>query len=53
MMGTRVGEETVVDIQLGGFMVSGGSRSGGERKRARTVCKSRAIAPCFAGGGMD
>jgi len=30
-METRVGEQTVVDVELGGFMMPGGSRSGGER----------------------
>jgi transposase-like protein len=30
-MDTRVGEETVVDVQRGGSMMPGGSRSGGER----------------------
>ena len=30
-MDTRVGEETVVDVQLGGSMMPGGSRSGWER----------------------
>ena len=31
MINARVGEETVVDVQLGGSMMPGGSRSGGER----------------------
>ena len=31
MMNARVEEETVVDVQLGGSMIRGGSRSGGER----------------------
>lgn len=31
MINTRVGEETVFDVELGGSMIPGGSRSGGER----------------------
>jgi transposase-like protein len=30
-MKTGIGEQTVVDVELGGSMMSGGSRSGGER----------------------
>ena len=30
-MNARVEEETMVDVELGGFMMSGGARSGGER----------------------
>ena len=30
-MDARVGEEAMVDVQLGGSMMPGGSRSGGER----------------------
>lgn len=31
MMESRVGEQSVIDVQRGGSMMSGGSRSGGER----------------------
>jgi hypothetical protein len=37
----KVGEEVVVDVQLGGSVMSGGSRSGGERsdpERREVTC---------------
>jgi len=31
VINTRIEEDTVFDVELGGSMISGGSRSGGER----------------------
>jgi transposase-like protein len=47
-METRVGEETVVDVQLGGSMMPGGSRSGGERsdlERREPLPRSVGVVP--------